>query len=512
MVEINKNRIVKNTIALYFRMFLTMAIGLYTVRIVLQTLGVEDYGIYNVVGGIVAIFSFLSGTMAGASQRFFAVEIGGNNPVRLRQVFSLNVLIYWGIAFLVFFLGETLGLWFFKTQMNIPPERMQAAFWVYQFAIFSFMVSIITIPYYALITIREKMTVYAYISIFESILKLGIVYLLVLFSYDKLKLYAVLFFVVTLIISISYILYCKVKFHESKFTFFWEKKLFKDIINFAGWSLFGALAAVFRNQGTNILLNLFFNPAINAARAISYQVFTAVNQFVQNFFMAVRPQILKSYTSGAKNEMMTLVFQSSKFSYYLIMILSIPILIETHTILLLWLKELPEYVVLFTQLIVINAVIESLANPFMAAVQATGKISKYQAVTGGIILLNLPVSYLFLRLGYPPQITMIISILISIAAQISRIFFMKSLLQMSIKSYIYAVIFPICFVTILAVLPPVIINLVLQPSIMRLCIVTLSSLIFSFLAIYIIGLTKSERTAITQAVYTKVFRRKKAQL
>lgn len=485
-----------------------MAIGFYTVRVVLNTLGVEDYGIFNVVGGIIAMFSFLSGTMAGASQRFFAVEIGSENKIRLQQVFSLNIMIYWGIALVVLLLGETVGLWFLKIQMNIPPERMEAAFWVYQFSIFSFMASIITIPYYALITIREKMTVYAYISILESIFKLLIVYLLVIFSYDKLKLYAVLYFAVTVLISASYILYSKVKFQESRFHFFWEKNLFKEIVHFAGWNLFGALAAVFRNQGTNILLNLFFNPAVNAARAISDYVFKAIHLFIHNFFTAIRPQILKSYAAGEKNGMMALVFQSSKFSYYLILVLSVPILIETPAILSIWLKELPEYVVLFTRLIVMNAVIESLANPFMVAVQATGKISKYQAVTGGILLLNLPVSYLFLRWGYPPQITMIISIVISVAAQISRILFMKGLLQMSIKNYLYRVIFPVFCVTILAVLPPIIMNLLFSQSIKRLCIVTAIAIISSFLAIYIIGLTKNEKNVIKQILYTKVFRRK----
>ena len=509
METINKLRIVKNTIALYFRMFLTMAIGLYTVRVVLNTLGVEDYGIYNVVGGIVAMLAFLSGTMASASQRFFAVEIANDNKPRLQQVFSLNVTIYWGIAIVVLFLAETVGLWFFKTQMNIPAERMQAASWVYQFSVFSFLVSIITIPYYALITIREKMSVYAYISILEAIFKLLIVYLLVLFSYDKLKLYAVLSLMVAILVSSSYILYVKIKFQESRYRFFWEKNLFKEIVNFAGWSLFGALAAVFRNQGINILLNLFFNPIVNAARAISYQVFDAINLFVHNFFTAIRPQILKSYSTGEKKEMMALVFQSSKFSYYLIMILSIPLLIEMPEILRIWLKEVPEYVILFTRLMIVNAIIESLANPFMAAVQATGKISKYQAVTGGLILLNLPISYFFLRLGYPPQITMIISITISVAAQISRILFMKKLLEMSIQKYFSSVIFPAFFVTILAILPPVSIYFGLTSSVTRLCLVIVLSVISSFLAIYLAGLTKSEKKVIKQNIQTKLFHRKK---
>jgi len=508
MAIINKQRIAKNTIALYFRMFLTMAIGLYTIRVVLKTLGVEDFGIFEVVGGIVAMLSFLSGTMASATQRFFAVEIGTENPQQLQRVFSLNVILYFLIAVVVLLIGETAGLWFFKTKMNIPAERMEAAFWVYHFSIFSFMVSILTIPYYALITIREKMSMYALVSILESIFKLLIVYLLVVFSYDKLKLYAVLSFIVTVLISLSYMIYVRIKFSESKLRFFWEKNLFKEILNFAGWSLFGALAAVLRNQGTNILLNLFFNPLVNAARGISYRVFNAINLFVHNFFTAIRPQILKSYSAGEKNEMMGLVFQSSKFSYYLIMILSIPILIEMPSIMFLWLHEIPEYVVLFTRLLIINAIIESLANPFMASVQATGKISKYQAVTGGIILLNLPVSYLFLRLGNPPQITMIISIIISVLAHISRIYFMKKLLQMSIIKYFKNVILPAFWVTLLALILPFCAYFCLKESMMRLGIVIIISLVSSFFGIYAVGLTKSERNVIKQKIYTLLFHRK----
>jgi O-antigen/teichoic acid export membrane protein len=280
----NNKRIAKNTLMLYFRMLLIMGVSLYTVRIVLNTLGVEDYGIYNVVGGIVVMFSFLSNTMASASQRFFAFELGRKDYDQLKKTFSMTVTIYLIIAVIILILAETLGLWFLNTQLSIPVERMETANWVYQFTIFSFMMTMLTVPYNAAIVAHERMNVYAYVSIVEAFLKLLIVYILVLFSYDKLKLYAILMFGVTTFITLIYRTYCKRQFQECSYNFYWEKPLFKELIGYSGWNLFGAIAGILNNQGINILLNIFFGPIVNAARAIAYQVNTAVNQFVTNFF------------------------------------------------------------------------------------------------------------------------------------------------------------------------------------------------------------------------------------
>jgi O-antigen/teichoic acid export membrane protein len=274
-------------------MILTMLVSLYTVRVVLNTLGVVDYGIYNVVGGVVAMFSFLSSTMASASQRFFAFELGRRDYDKLKQAFSLTLLIYIGIAILILVLSETVGLWFLNTQMTVPEERMNAANWVYQFSIFSFIMTILTVPYNSAIIAREHMKVYAYVSIIEVVLKLIIVYLLVFFSFDKLKLYAVLTFFVACLITFIYRTYCKRRFKECIYFFYWDANKFKEILSFAWWNMIGAMANIFKTQGINILLNVFFNPVINAARAIAFQVNSALTNFTNNFYMAVRPQITK---------------------------------------------------------------------------------------------------------------------------------------------------------------------------------------------------------------------------
>jgi len=486
-----------------------MIITLYTSRVVLSVLGQTDVGVYGAIGAIVAMFAFLSATMATAAQRFFAVELGVENHTKLKQLFSINVLIFIGLAIAIFILAETVGLWYFKTKMVIPSDRMGAAAWVYQFVIFTFMVNIMTTPYVAIITAREHMQAYAYLSIFEVLIKLGIVFILIYFPVDKLKLYAVLLFCVQVLISIIYATYSTLKFPECKVKYYWNKSMFKDVFSFAGWSVLGALAMTVRSQGINLLLNSFFGVLVNAARYFAFQIYTALNQFVHNFFTAIRPQIIKSYSADNEDksgEMMKLVFQSSKFCYYLIFVLSLPILIETESILRIWLPVVPEYTVIFTRLIIINAIIETLANPFLASIQATGKIKVYQIVTGTIILLNLPVSYTFLKFGMPPQSVMYVSIVITTIAHINRIYFMNKLLNMSVLNYIKQVILPILAVTALAFVFPVLYYYSINPSFWRIVGVCGVTLIASAIIIFYIGLTKSERNGLKEFVLKKIKR------
>jgi O-antigen/teichoic acid export membrane protein len=318
--EANK-RIAKNTVMLYIRMLFSMVVSLYTSRIVLNTLGVEDYGIYNVVGGIITMFSFLNGAMAAGTQRFLTFELGKNDAIQLSRVFSMSMSIHLMIALVVFVLGETLGLWFVNTQLTIPSERMAAANWVYQFSVLSAMVGIWSVPYNASIIAHERMNVYAYVSILEVILRLLIVFLLQWFGFDKLKFYAVLVFSVSLTIRFIYGRYSKLHFSETRFKFYWNKDLFNTLVSYAGWNLWGNLAVVAHDQGVNILLNIFFGPAVNAARGIAYSVKAAVYSFVQNFQVAMNPQIIKSFASGDFKNMHQLIFQGSKFSFFLLFFL-----------------------------------------------------------------------------------------------------------------------------------------------------------------------------------------------
>jgi O-antigen/teichoic acid export membrane protein len=500
----NNQRIAKNTLLLYFRMMLIMLVSLYTVRVVLNTLGVLDFGIYNVVGGVVVMFSFLSNTMASASQRFFAFDIGRNDMPQLKRTFSMTIIIYLIIAVIILLLAETVGLWFLNTQMVIPPDRMEAANWIYQFSILSFLVTIMIIPFNAIIIARENMSVYAYVSIVEVILKLGVVYLLVLFTFDKLKLYAILMFATTLITSGIYFIICKRKYEETNFKYYWDKDLFKTLISYSGWNLFGAVAGVINNQGINILLNVFFGPVVNAARGIAYQVSSAVNQFVMSFTTAVNPQITKYYAMNEKEKMIDLVFKSSKYSFFLVFILATPVLLETHFILALWLKIVPDYVVLFTRLVIINALIDSLSFSLQTVAQATGKIKFYQSVVGGTMLLNLPISYLLLYLKFLPQITIYVSIVISIVCLILRLLMLKKLVHFPISQYYQKVIKTVVITSILSLVFPLIIIFQMDGNASRFIIVVLISLMLIVLSIFYVGLSVKEQQYFINEIKYKI--------
>jgi O-antigen/teichoic acid export membrane protein len=489
----NNKRIAKNTMMLYIRMLLTMAVTLYTSRVVLNTLGVEDFGIYNVVGGFVAMFGVLNSAMASATQRFLSFEIGRKDNIQLHNVFSMSVNIHFIIAFFIFIFGETVGLWFVNTKLTIPPERMLAAQWVYQFSIFALMVNMVSVPYNAIIIAHERMNVFAWVSIAEVSLKLLIVFMLQWFGFDKLKLYALLMFGVSLFIRLIYGIYCNQKFKESKFRYYWDKPLFKILMSYAGWNLWGNAAGTLRGQGVNILLNIFFGPFINAASAISYQVSGAMNLFVVNFQMAMNPQIIKSYASEDLKYMHQLIYQGAKYSFFLLFTLTLPILFETKYILKLWLNIVPEYTAVFTQLVIINVLIDSISGPLMTAAQASGKIKLYQSVVGGLLVLNLPISYLFLKMGLTPEVTLYVSIGISIIALYARLKIISPLVNLNIFDFFKTVIMRIIPVVLVAFILPVLVCLSFEESFLRLLLTCLASILSALITIYYIGLGRAEQ-------------------
>lgn len=492
----NSTRIAKNTIALYFRQILIMLVSLYTVRVVLATLGAEDYGIYNVVAGVVTMFSFLSGAMATASQRYFSFDLGKGDAEHLKTTFSVTFQIYVFIIAIVVLVAETLGLLFVNHKLVIPAERMTAANWIYQAAIVSFVLTLITTPYMASIIAHENMKVYAYVSIVEAVLKLGIVFLLKVLPFDKLSLYGVLLAVVAFINTGIYRLYCYKHFEECRLCFVKDGKLFKEIVGYSGWNLFGALVGVFKNQITNILLNLFFNPLVNAARAVASQVNSAVVSFSQNFSTAVRPQIIKSYASEKKDECISLVFYGCRITFFLMYIFALPLVFEMDFVLELWLKNPPEFAVIFTQLALIEAVIDSISYPIMTLAQATGKIKLYQSVVGGILLLNLPVSYIALKLGSPAVSVMVIAICITFLAFIVRLLIVKQLTKFSVRAFSLQVIFPVVVVTICSALVPVFLKMFLKNDFAEFFAVVLSSVVLCGTFIFIFGLKKNERQSL----------------
>ncbi len=492
----NNKRIAKNTAMLYFRMLFTMAVSLYTSRIVLNTLGVEDFGIYNVVGGVVLMFSFLNNAMSSGTQRFLSFELGKKDYEQLKKVFSMSINIHATIAILILLLAETIGLWFLNTQLTIPEERMVAANWVYQFSILAFLVTIMSVPYNASIISHERMNIFAYVSIIEVILKLVIVFMLQWFGFDKLKLYAILIFLVSLIIRFIYSIYCKVNFKECSYYLFWDKKLYKTLMSYAGWNLWGNIAGVMMNQGINILLNIFFGPVVNAARGIAYQINGAVNSFVSNFQTAMNPQIVKSYAANNKEYMHKLIYKGAKYSYFLLFMLSLPVIIETESILTWWLKIVPEHSVLFCRLILINALIDCISGPLMTAAQASGKIKVYQSIVGGLLLSILPISYILLKLGYPAETTIYVNIFISVIALVFRLFIISPLVSLKKGIFLQKVIIKILLVTLLSIVVPYLCFLQISNEIIRFISVCITSIVSAFSIIYFIGIEKEERLLI----------------
>lgn len=499
-VSQNNKRIAKNTLLLYSRMFFMMAVSLYTSRVVLNTLGVEDYGIYNVVGGIVAMFSFINSSMSAATQRYITFALGKDDKVQLKKVFNTSLIIHGGISILLILLAETIGLWFLWNKMQVPVERMEAAFWVYQSSIVASVIMIMSVPYNAAIVAHEKMSAFAYISVLEVVLKLLIVYLLLVISFDKLIVYALLIVLVQIFIRLCYSWYCNKYFKETLFTWILDRGLIKEMIGFAGWNLFGACAYIAFTQGLNIILNMFFGPVVNAARAIAVQVQNAMTQFISNFQMALNPQIIKSYAAGDLQYMHSLIYRSSKFSYFLIFSISLPVIIETPFILKVWLNNVPENSAIFLRLMVCTSWISSISNPLINAAQATGNIRKYQTVIGTMLIMILPISYLCLKIGFPACSVFIVHLIIECLAQVVRLFIIKPMIELSIGEFVKNVILKIILVSFLTILLPYYVHTAMHGGWLRLVFVAVASFLSATFIIGGIGLSTPERKFILTTI------------
>lgn len=496
----NKKRIIRNTLLLYVRMFLLMLITLYTSRVVLGILGVEDFGIYNVVGGVVAMFSVISGSLSAAISRFITYELGKGDKDKLMRIFSSSVTIQLGLGLIILILAESIGVWFLNTKMTIPTDRIYAANWVFQLSILTFIINLISVPYNAAIIAHEKMSAFAYISILEVVAKLIIVYMLLWSPFDKLIFYAILMTSVALIIRFVYGYYCKRHFEECTYHFIFDKELLKKMFGFAGWNFIGATSAVLRDQGGNIVINLFCGPTVNAARGIAYQVNSAISGFVSNFMMALNPQITKSYASGEKEYMMTLIYQGARLSFYILLILSLPVIINAHYILALWLKIVPEHTTLFVQLVLIFAMSESISNPLITAMLATGNIRNYQIVVGGLQIMNLPISYILLKNGCMPETVLIVAICISQCCLAARLYMLKGMIGLSVRKYVSKVYFNVFAVTILSAIIPCISSYYLSETFINFIMICVISVICTFIVIYFVGCNRNERQFILSKI------------
>lgn len=496
----NSKRIAKNTLFLYVRMLFMMAVSLYTSRVVLQTLGVENFGIYNVVGGVVAMFSVISGSLSAAISRFITYELGKGDKDQLIRIFSSSVTIQIGLGLIILLLAEVIGVWFLNTKMTIPTDRMYAANWVFQLSILTFIINLISVPYNAAIIAHEKMSAFAYISILEVVAKLIIVYMLLWSPFDKLIFYAILMASVALIIRFVYGYYCKRHFEECTFHFIFDKELLKKMFSFAGWNFIGAASAVLRDQGGNIVINLFCGPAINAARGIAFQVNGAISGFINNFMTALNPQITKSYATGDKEYMMTLIHQGARLSFYILLILSLPVIINAHYILTLWLKIVPEHTTQFVQLVLIFAMSESISNPLVTAMLATGKIRNYQIVVGGLQMMNLPISYILVRNGCIPETVLIVAICISQCCLAARLYMLRGMIGLSVHEYMSKVYFNVFAVTILSAIIPCTSFYYLSETFINFIAICIISVICTFIVIYFVGCNRKERQFILSKI------------
>lgn len=502
----NNKRIVQNTLLLYVRMLLIMAVTLYTSRVYLQVLGETDFGIYNIVGGIVLLLSFVNTTLTFTIQRFMNYEMGKNEG-DVGKVFSTSVVIYIIFSFILLVLGETIGLWFLNNQLNIPTERMFAANCVYQFSLIGFIVNMLRMPYQALIIANERMNFYAYFSILEAVLKLSIAILLLEWnSVDKLIQLSFLTLIVFSIITYSYKAYCNRHFAASIFHFIWDKNRMKQLLSFSGWSLLGSSVNICSTQGINVLINIYFDVIVNAAIGIATQLIQGINQFVTNFQVAYNPQIVKLYASGNNEEFLSLVFRASKFSYFLSLIITLPSMLCMNFILQIWLGNPPEYTIDFCRLIMIYSLIDALSGPLWQSSLAIGDAKKYWILVSSITIMNLPLTYIALSMGLSPISAWGIKVVINTIVHISRILYLQYAISFPVSDYLKKVIIPLLLITFMAWPIPFCLNGVYEGWV-NLFLVTLSSLIIVIVLVLIFGLTKSERNMVISIAYNHILHR-----
>ncbi|MCM1309957.1 MAG: lipopolysaccharide biosynthesis protein [Bacteroides sp.] len=505
----NNKRVARNTLYLYFRMIIVILVNLYVTRVVLEQLGVSDFGVYSAVGGLVTVFTFISNSMIGSTQRFLTFELGRNNLTRLNEVFCTAISIHLGLAIAIALLCETAGVWFLNSYMNIPPGQMTAANIVLQFSIFTLFINIIQVPYNSLIIAHEHMHVYAWISLLEAAFKIGIAFALTIFAGGKLIIYAALIFLSQLIIRLIYGFYCRINFQECRYHLFIDRKLIREMASFAGWNMLMSLGWILKTHGSNVLLNVVFGPAINAAQAIATQVKSAVMGFVQNMTLAVSPQITKYYAAGELNQMQTLTFYGLKYSYLLLLVLALPISLNVNFLLGLWLGDVPPYTAIFLVFTLFESLVNTLFDtPLMNSLAATGNIRRNSIWESAVIFLIIPVSYMVFKLGAPPQALYLVSVAILLIAGIVRFYFCHLQLGYSAVRFLKSVILPAA-ITTCAALPVPLLALHFLPSTNLLSFIAnvAISAVCVIAAAWLTALNREEKASLINAVKAKLGKR-----
>ncbi len=478
-----------------------MGVSLYSSRILLKSLGFDDYGLYNVVGGIVTMFTFLNGSLSAATSRFITVEISHGNQLKLNKVFSTSFITHIIIALIIVVLCETIGLWFFYNKMVIPPDRLNAAIWVFHLSIISSFFTLTQVPYNALIIAYEEMRIYAYVGIVEAVARLLVVFAIAISPIDKLVFYAVLLCLLQVSILMYYRYYCKKRYAASHLKFTKDTPLLKEMLSFAGSDIIGQISVLAQGQGLNLLLNIFFGPTVNAARAIAYQVQGAVTQFSNNFMTAVKPQIIKQYTQGRIDDMMALVTASSCFSFYLMWMISLPIILKAPYILSLWLGEFPEHTVSFLVLVLILCMIQTIKTPRTTVFHATGHIKLTNIIVGGILCMSLPVAYLFLKLGFAPESVFLSAILTMVVSEFASVLILRKYIDYSIKKYMLNVHLRCLIIALVSfVAPYFIVKFYLVNSFVHLLFTIFVTTLAIFVTVWFLGLSKSMKTKVKSMV------------
>lgn len=502
--KLETKKIAKNTVLLYFRMILGMIVSLYTSRVVLRVLGVDDFGIYNVIGGVIVMFSFINTFLTSACQRFLSFSIAKASVSDTGKVFSTSLFIHFLVLVLFAVVAETVGLWFVSNKLVIPADRITAAMWVFHIMVIESCLSIFKVPYNAAIIAEEKMDFYAYTSIIENVLRLLVVYLLVVVAMDKLVLYALFHIGVTAIMLIWFKIYAEKKFEYCKFSLNYDKGYFKQMISFSGWNLFGSIADIGYKQGTNIILNLFYGVALNAAMGIATTVRASVYSFISNIQVAANPQIIKSYALGNDTYYSNLLYRISKYSYYLMLFLAVPTIVNISYILKLWLGEAPDYTSSLIILGLVFCLIDCLHGPLWTSMQATGNIRNYQFVISTVLLLNLPLSYLCLYLGASPNSILIVQIIVSILTLIIRVVFSKMYAKLSLSAYFREVIIPITLVTVVSAPLPLYLGSIIPDELAKLFITGFASIVTIIASVILLGMTKYERTRVIKIITNRI--------
>ena len=505
----NNKRIAKNTILLYIRMIFIMAVNLYTSRVILQVLGVEDYGTYNVVGGVVTMISFITSSLSAATSRFITFELGKGENGDAERMFRCSSTIFYIFALIGFILAETVGLWFVQTQLNIPAGRETAAFWVYQFSIMSFILSLVSVSYNALIIAKERMNAFAYISIYDGLARLGILYLLSVIPFDNLIVYAGSLAMVQMSVRAIYTVYCKYHFTEANGKWLWDRQISRDIFSYSGWTVSGHLAIVGYTQGINILLNIYFGPVVNAARAIATQVQTALAQFYTNFETAIRPQIIKNYAQGNIEYMHSLVLRAGRLSFMLAILVSVPFLAFTEYILDLWLANPPEHVVAFVRLTMIAGISNSLSQHTLMSIHASGDIKRFQIIEGGCLLMILPISWILLKyFNVSSEVVILVYVLVEVLTQFVRVYLVYPRIGLKISYFYTKILSPSIITLFLCAMPAFLMYHFVYPS-NFFAFIGLATLlvIIELPIIYLCGLDQSERnmaSAKIKSIYSKI--------